>query len=174
MPARTPRSRMPPRSPIPPMPTRPPPFVVFERHQVPNELDYDWTLNADKKEEKKQRQERNLMIKEKLQNGRTVQYRSSGWSLWPKVRPNDMCTFEPVASTESVEIDDIVFCEVQPHYRLFAHIVSHIGTYWNDNKFPQGKSFYEISNIRGHRNGWCYIKHIHGKLIDVYHDVGPH
>ena len=52
---------------------------------------------------------RNEMLKEQLQLGKPVIYRSSGWSLYPRVWPNDLCTYEPVTSIYEVNKDDIVF-----------------------------------------------------------------
>ena len=49
------------------------------------------------------------MIKAQLQLGKPVIYRSSGWSLHPRVWPNDLCTYEPVTSADEVHEDDIVF-----------------------------------------------------------------
>ena len=45
---------------------------------------------------------------------RSVQYRSSSWSLAPRVMPNDLAMYVPVTTTESVQEGDRVFCEVQP------------------------------------------------------------
>ena len=99
-----------------PQPKRAVPFFVQEAHEVRvgNELDTDWTLSADWSEEMKLREERNLLIKAQLIAGKTVAYRSSGWSLYPKVHSNDICFFLPVKFDESIAEDDVVFCNVQP------------------------------------------------------------
>ena len=55
---------------------------------------------------------RNLMLKTCLTAGKSVQYRSLGWSLWPKVCWGDCCLFEPVFDPETLKVGDIVFCEV--------------------------------------------------------------
>ena len=105
---------------------------------------------------------RNEMIKEQLQLGKPVIYRSSGWSLYPRVWPNDQCTYEPVTSADEVQEDDIVFCQVQPGDRFYGHLVSRK---W----FQDGEWYFTISNLQGRSNGWCSIKHIYGRLIRCEH-----
>ena len=110
---------------IPPMPTRLPPYVLESRHEVSGEFDVDWTLCPENWPLEMERRElRNNMIKEQLQKGRNVAYISSGWSLWPRVLSNDRCTYEPVESEDQVRQDDIVFCQVQPGDRFYAHLVT--------------------------------------------------
>ena len=77
-------------------------------------MDTDWTLVGDWGQEQKLREERNNLIKDQLLKGQTVAYRQSGWSLYPRVHSNDLCCYLPVKFEESVEVDDIVFCTVQP------------------------------------------------------------
>ena len=61
----------------------------------------DWTLcPEDRGKELRLREVRNQMIKEQLLLGKPVIYRSSGWSLYPRVWSNDLCTYEPVTSAE--------------------------------------------------------------------------
>ena len=85
----------------------------------------DWTLwPSDWAKELRLRDDRNVRIKEQLQDGKPVIYRSSGWSLYPRVHSNDLCTYEPVKSADDVQLDDIVFCQVQPGNRFYAHVVS--------------------------------------------------
>ena len=109
------------------------------------------------------------MIKKKLLDGKPVCFRSSGNSLWPRVHSNDQTTFEPVTNVEEVQVDDIVFCEVQPGDRFYAHIVKR-KDWWewhecDDVPVDQlGAWFFTISNIRGREHGWCAIGHIYGKM----------
>ena len=89
---------------IPPKPDRLPPFVLNWSHEITPELDVDWTLcPEDWAKELRLREVRNEMIKAQLQLGKPVIYRSSGWSLYPRVWPNDQCTYEPVTSADEVE-----------------------------------------------------------------------
>ena len=148
---------------MPPMPKRLPPFVL-EPHEVRPELDVDWTLSEDIAVELRSREIRNDMIKEKLQAGRSIVYRSSGWSLYPTVHANDACTYDPVNNHDEVWPADIVFCQVQPNDRDYAHLV--LDEKWSDkwNQFV-----YTIGNMKGRENGWCYLQHIYGRLVDVSH-----
>ena len=82
---------------IPPKPDRPPPIILNYPHEIRPELDVDWTLcSEDSAKELRFRAQRNEMIKEQLQLGKPVIYRSSGWSLYPRVWSNDLCSYDPV------------------------------------------------------------------------------
>jgi hypothetical protein len=145
------------------MPTRLPPFVLTDSHEVRAnpQLDKDWTLSDDWDVELQRRYQRNVMCKEQLLAGRSICYRSGGNSLWPRVESNDLCTYAPVTAEVPIEVDDIVFCEVQPNDRFYAHLVKAIQVgEWEDTA-------YIISNARGRENGWCYRRHIYGKLVEV-------
>ena len=150
----------------PPEPNRTPPtsYCIFNwKHQITKELDVDWTVcPEDWSEELRLRELRNEMIKEQLQLGRPVIYRSSGWSLHPRVSSNDQCTYEPVTSANEVTQDDIVFCQVKPGNRFYAHLVARK---W----FKHGEWYFTITNLKGRENGWCSIKHIYGRLIRCEH-----
>ena len=63
---------------------------------------------------------------------------------------------------DEVNEDDIVFCQVQPGDRFFAHLVSRK---W----FEDGEWYFTISNSKGWENGWCSIKHIYGRLVGAQH-----
>ena len=112
------------------------------------------------------------MIKAKLKDGQTVVYRSSGWSLWPRVASNDQCTYLPVTSPSEVAENDIVFCEVQPGDRFFAYLV--IRKDWQPEERKEewrlnqpGRWKFTIGNLAGRENGWCHMEHIYGKLVHV-------
>jgi len=76
-----------------------PPFVLNDAHEAVGDLDVDWTVcKGDWGLERRLREERNKLLKEQLQAGHNVCYRSSGWSLFPLVSSNDMTTYEPVTS----------------------------------------------------------------------------
>ena len=113
------------------------------------------------------REVRNKMIKEQLQAGTSVQYRSSGWSLWPRVHSNDLTTYDPVTSADQVREGDIVFCQVQPGDRFYAHVVKRkiLQSYGPHH----GEWEFTIANARGWENGTCHIKHIYGRLVECLH-----
>ena len=70
----------------------------------------DWALCPEgSAKELRLRALRNEMIKEQLQFGKSMIYRSSGWSLYPRVWSNDLCSYDPVTSADEVHEDDIVF-----------------------------------------------------------------
>ena len=145
------------------MPTRLPPFVLEGAHEVTPELDVDWTLcPEDWEKELRLRHQRNLLIKEKLLEGKSVCFRSSGNSLAPRVCSNDQATYEPVTNEKEVQVDDIVFCEVQPNDRFYAHIVKR-------KEWCRGEWIFTISNIQGRPNGWCAMRHIYGKMTQCVH-----
>ena len=139
-------------------------MVVMEYHmQFGSEWDIDFTRqgNPEYEVEMRRRYEMNIKIKEQLQSGQTAYYRSSGWSLYPRVSSGDGCTYIPVTKQEQVQVNDIVFCEVQPRNRFFAHMVLEA------QEVSKDKMRYIIGNVNGHRNGWCQIEHIYGRLVDV-------
>jgi hypothetical protein len=105
-----------------------------------------------------------------------VIYRSSGWSLYPRVWANDQTTYEPVISDDMVQEGDIVFCEVQPNDRFYAHQV--LRKEWHRARLATGVSaecavggewYFTIGNIEGRENGWCRIEHIYGRLTECVH-----
>jgi len=140
--------------------------VLFRtRHEVQADPigGVDWTLNEDWGIEHKLRWERNVMIKENLQKGLNVCYRSSGNSMWPTVKSGDLCEFAPfpaAASAEDIQVKDIVFCEVQPGDRFYAHFVLR-----KDYDEYRGEYYCTIGNKDGRENGWAYMETIYGRLV---------
>ena len=68
-------------------------MFVQEAHEVNpgDDFDFDWTQTPGNKQlEQALREVRNHMLKEKLQNGKPVAYRSSGWSCHPRIHANDL------------------------------------------------------------------------------------
>jgi hypothetical protein len=142
------------------MPCRTVPFLHNARHEVSPDLDFDWTLcPEDQALEWQRRQVRNDMIKADLLAGKDVVFRSSGHSLWPRVKSNDGTQYTPVTRDEEVTVDDIVFCEVKDKY--FAHLVK------KKEWFASGYC-YTIARLDGRENGWCTINTIHGRLVDQW------
>ena len=140
------------------------PFLHAHEVRPGDHNDQDWALSSDWAEEMELRAKRNEMIREMLQEGKTVAYRQSGWSLWPRVHSNDLCCYIPVPYHEQVAVDDIVFCHVQPGDRYYAHLVH---TKEWDAEMGQWKSW--ISNMKRRCSGHCSIEHIFGKLVSVLH-----
>ena len=77
------------------------------------------------------REERNELIRAQLAEGKTVAYRQSGWSLYPKVRSNDLCCYLSVRFEEQVSVDEVVFCTVHPSGYYYAHLVKE--REWDDD-----------------------------------------
>ena len=121
------------------------------------------------------RDQRNMMIREALDAGRSVFYTSSGKSMWPLVQSNDACLFHPIQAVTAEDgvhaiqkeaseicVGDIVFCKVQRSQQYYAHIVLYI-----DPCYYESEPRYWIGNIELRYNGWCRRKHIFGILVDV-------
>ena len=105
---------------------------------------------------------RSQKIEEVLSQGKTVAYRSSGWSLWPRVHSGDLCCYLPARAEEQVVMDDIVLCKVQPYEYYCAHLIHSIE--WGE---AQGTNTCWTSNLKGTINGDCYLEHILGKMYQV-------
>ena len=122
------------------------------------------------------------MIHQYLAEGRQVYYRSSGYSLVPRVHPNDRCGYESATDPRVFErllqnednwnepwihqrdkwdAKDIVFCQPQPKNFYTAHIIKRI------HPLPDGTHRFVISNYKGRENGWCERRHIYGRLFEV-------
>ena len=112
-------------------------------HEASPELvvDVDWTLSEDWAEEQQLREARSKLIKTQLLEETAVCYRSSGWSLCPRVRSNDQTTYEPVTSADMVQVDD-----VQPANGFYAHLLKR-------KEWRSGNWLFTISK-RGWENGW--------------------
>ena len=153
--------------PAEPMPQRDVPFFIQEAHEVNpgNDLDYDWTLRPhDHDKEMRLRDIRNAMIKELLLEGKSIAYRQSGWSLYPRIHSNDLTYYYAVSADSEVEEGDIVFCQVDPGDRYYAHLVK--TKEWH---YMRGEWLYTISNMEGRPNGTCFIGQIYGKLYRAEH-----
>ena len=143
------------------MPTRKPCALTESKPGPEWDIDYTLQESPDWETELKRRRERDIQIKAQLKEGRNVFYRSSGWSLYPYVSSGDGCTYTLVTSQKQVQVNDIVFCEVQPGDRFYAHLVLEA------QEGSSGKMRYIIGNASGHQNGWCHIEHIYGRLVKV-------
>ena len=82
-------------------PDRLPPFVLSTPHEAVPIFHRDWTLVSRsipnwQAKEAKLRDDRNQLIREKLEAKHPVWYPSSGNSMWPLVRSGDTCCFHPI------------------------------------------------------------------------------
>ena len=127
---------------------------------------------------------RNKMIREDLNEGRAVFYKSSGNSMWPLVQSDDACTFHPIQAVTArdgihaiqkeaseLHVGDIVFCQVQDSKQYYAHIIL-VKDEWGTRGGYRNEPKYWAGNIRGRFNGWCHRKHIFGVLVSVQKYIG--
>jgi phage repressor protein C with HTH and peptisase S24 domain len=87
-----------------------------------------------------------------LQNGKTVKFRPRGNSMSPKIESGALVTVEP-ATTHPLRYD-IVLCKVNG--REYLHQI----TAMKDGRF-------QISNNKGHINGWANRSNIYGVVTHV-------
>lgn len=91
---------------------------------------------------------------QKLLAGETVQFRPRGNSMTGRVNDGDLVTVEPIRN-HVIAKGDVVLCKVAG--RQFLHLVT--GTR-HDNT-------YQISNNKGHVNGWVGRNCIYGICTHV-------
>ena len=177
------------------MPTRCPPDVVLSSpHDADPLYHQDWTKvpgsnwdDEKRKIEYERRERREILIRAKLTEGFSVFYPSSGNSMWPLIQSGDFCTFHPIQAVTAggtarggeqitiqkerseIGVGDVVFCKVQPTNLYYAHVVGAVNRKpgsrngWRSNIEPE----YQIHNITGRYNGYCYREHIFGILVAV-------
>lgn len=104
----------------------------------------------------------------KLLEGEDVVFRPRGNSMKPIIFDKQEVTITPISKLEkgieSIQTGDAVLCKVNG--RQMLHLVSAIKGVLS-NKEEKNTLQFQISNNRGHVNGWCSSKHIYGKLIKV-------
>lgn len=92
---------------------------------------------------------------DRLKKGETITFQApNGRSMQGKIEPRDMVTIEPVKDHSTIVVDDIVLCKVGASQ--YIHLVTAV----------QGGRF-QISNNKGHVNGWIGPNGIFGKVIRV-------
>ena len=138
-----------------------------------DEFDFDWTQKSQNRAlELALRQVRNVMIKEQLQNGEGVAYRSSGWSCYPRIHSDDLTYLSPInreTDWYNLKVDDIVFCEVQPGNRFFCHPIHKIEECWRRETW-QWEKVYTIGNLdRSRVNGYVFRDGIYGTFDRAVH-----
>ena len=94
-----------------------------------------------------------IKLIEQLQDGETIKFRPKGNSMTPKIKSGQLCTVEAIKE-HTPEKGDVVYCKVKG--RQYLHLVSAI----------KGER-YQISNNKGHVNGWIGINQIFGLLKTV-------
>lgn len=87
---------------------------------------------------------------DKLEQGMTITFRPVGNSMIPKIYSKQLVTVSPDIS--DLKVGDIVYCKVNGN--ILLHLITAI----------QGDR-YQISNNKGHVNGWT--KKIYGKVIKI-------
>ena len=100
---------------------------------------------------------------QKLTLGEEVEFRPHGNSMTPLIYSGDLVTVHPIADYDGIRIGDVVLCKV--HGSEFLHKVNAIR-----GNPPQ----FQISNNRGHVNGWCPAKSVYGKVVRIHHgEIAP-
>lgn len=87
---------------------------------------------------------------QQLSSGQVVKFRPHGNSMQPRIESGQLVTLVPITSERVINVGDIVLCKVDGRYWL--HLVTAIGS--------DGR--YQISNNKGHINGWCPHKNLYG------------
>ena len=95
--------------------------------------------------------------------------RAAGPSTHGTIQTTCVCFFffyyAPVFhEPEHVQENDIVFCQVGPGGRYYAHLV--LAKNWHD---ARGEWVFWINNLTGRSNGWRFIDKVYGRLIDCMH-----
>ena len=106
------------------------------------------------------RRVRHELLREQLLAGRPVCDRRSDWSMFPRIQSGDLTHYDPVTSADQVMVGDIVFYEVQPGNRFYAHLVKH--KEWNSVEW-----IFTFSNAKGRGKGSGRLQHIYGRLVAV-------
>ena len=67
-----------------------------------------------------------FILRDLLGSGWPVEFRCTGNSLSPFLRPGCVTRWEPVHSTRTLEVGDVVFCAPQPGGRIYHHMIHSI------------------------------------------------
>ena len=89
---------------------------------------------------------------EKLKDGEVVSFRPSGNSMVSRIYSKQLVTISP--NIEDIKQNDVVFCKVKGNF--YVHLISAL----------QGDRV-QISNNKGHVNGWITRDKVYGKVIKV-------
>lgn len=91
---------------------------------------------------------------QQLKEGKTIQFRPHGNSMQGRIESGQLVTVEPKGE-RVVQVGDAVLCKVEG--KQWLHLVTAIGS--------AGR--YQISNNKGHVNGWCKPENIFGIVTNV-------
>lgn len=91
----------------------------------------------------------------RLGAGETVQFRPRGHSMKGKIDSGQLCTVEPIAPGQRIEVGDIVLCKVRG--AQYLHLIKAM-------RLPEQ---FLIGNNRGGENGWIPRSAIFGRLVRV-------
>lgn len=95
-----------------------------------------------------------------LIEGKTIEkYKEGGNSMMPIIKSNQPVTLVPIHSSDTLQVNDIVFCKVKGNY--YTHLISGI-------RNRNGNIEYQISNNKGKVNGWIKKNNIFGKVIKIW------
>ena len=90
-----------------------------------------------------------------LQDGQTISIRPRGNSMQPRIESGQLVTLEPITDETPIEKGDIVLCKVSGKH--FIYLVTAVE---NDKR-------YQISNNKGHVNGWTNRSKLYGKVTKI-------
>ena len=93
---------------------------------------------------------------ETLKSGQNVSFREKGNSMVPLIYSNQKNTYSPVVSDDDIKVGDIVWCKVKGNF--YTHLLT-------AKKQEKDTMRYQISNNKGHVNGWIKLEKIFGKVI---------
>ena len=99
----------------------------------------------------------------KLRNGETIKFRPRGNSMQGRIESGQLVTVSPtipecdgcIAHLPPPKVGDVVLCKVDGNQWL--HLVTAVGS--------DGR--YQISNNKGHINGWCTRNNVFGIVVKV-------
>jgi phage repressor protein C with HTH and peptisase S24 domain len=94
----------------------------------------------------------NKHFADKLLKGETIQCRPRGSSMLPKIKSGQLVTISP--DVTGLGKGDVAFCKVGGKY--YVHLVTAV----------QGER-YQISNNKGHVNGWIGKNGLFGKVTKI-------
>lgn len=75
--------------------------------------------------------------------------------MTPKIKSGQLCTVTPVEDFNTLKKGDIVLCKVGR--AQYLHLISALGP----------NSTFQISNNKGHVNGWVSKESVYGVLVKI-------